>query len=69
MTNKIMSLHTDVDECSDGSHQCSQNCHNSIGSYICTCTGNFIINGPNCIGRFNLHYSGDINNYSIKLAV
>ncbi|KAG5677774.1 hypothetical protein PVAND_007505 [Polypedilum vanderplanki] len=27
----------DVDECSEGSHQCSHHCHNTHGSYHCTC--------------------------------
>ena len=27
----------DIDECSEGSHKCDQNCHNSVGSYACSC--------------------------------
>ena len=34
---------TDIDECSKGTHQCTQNCNNTIGSYICSCDDGFII--------------------------
>jgi hypothetical protein len=27
----------DVDECEDGSHRCSHSCHNTEGSYRCSC--------------------------------
>ena len=37
------SLHfvLDIDECSTGSHQCSQHCENTIGSYLCSCQPGF----------------------------
>lgn len=27
----------DLDECEHGTHQCSHSCHNSVGSYHCSC--------------------------------
>ena len=42
----------DIDECRQGTHQCSQDCHNSYGSYVCTCGSGFLINGKTCIGEY-----------------
>ena len=41
-----MHLIADIDECEGDLHQCSQNCHNTIGSYTCSCNSGFQI-GPN----------------------
>ena len=43
----------DVDECNEGNALCTQNCHNSIGSYVCTCLDGYIISldGIHCIGK------------------
>lgn len=30
----------DVDECNEGNHQCSHHCHNTHGSYHCSCPEN-----------------------------
>ena len=40
----------DVDECLVGSHQCSVNaaCHNTVGSYKCSCASGFAGDGKNC---------------------
>ena len=40
----------DVDECTDGSHNCSVNawCNNMIGSFNCTCNLGFDGDGVNC---------------------
>ena len=42
----------DVDECSDGTHNCFQTCTNSIGSYTCGCNTGFLLetNGITCSG-------------------
>ena len=44
----------DIDECRQGINLCSQNCHNSIGSYVCTCGSGFLINvdGKTCVGEY-----------------
>ena len=43
----------DMDECRLGTYKCAHTCHNSIGSYICTCDSGFIINmdGKTCVGE------------------
>ena len=33
----------DVDECSEETDECTQNCDNTIGSYVCSCNDGFII--------------------------
>ena len=44
--------HTDINECADGTHNCDQQCHNTLGSYECSCNRNFILNydGQACLG-------------------
>ena len=43
---KIMecSLHADINECVEGGDQCSQNCHNTLGSYNCSCNPGYRLN-------------------------
>ncbi len=36
-------IYADVDECIDDIHDCSQNCHNTVGSYTCSCNDGFVI--------------------------
>ena len=40
----------DIDECSEGIHQCAQNCLNTPESYICSCDDGYTLNidGHNC---------------------
>ncbi|CAH3138251.1 unnamed protein product, partial [Pocillopora meandrina] len=42
----------DLDECSDGTHNCDVNadCNNTLGSYKCSCKDGFHGNGTNCTG-------------------
>ena len=42
----------DVDECADGTHNCSSNakCTNTDGSFTCDCSDGFIGNGQLCEG-------------------
>lgn len=48
----IINIFVDINECSQGSSNCLQGCHNTIGSYQCTChTGYLLANDShNCIG-------------------
>ena len=41
---------TDIDECTEGSHDCDSHatCANTIGSHDCTCTVGFTGNGISC---------------------
>ena len=43
---------SDIDECSEGSHRCEQNCHNAVGSYACSCDTGYRLNedGLTCTG-------------------
>ena len=43
----------DLDECSDGTHNCDVNadCNNTLGSYKCSCKHGFHGNGTNCTGN------------------
>ena len=49
----------DIDECALDMHQCSQNCHNTVGSYICNCRAGYRLNadGHSCDGRLSAAYS------------
>ena len=62
-------LKLDVNECREGTDLCAQNCHNSIGSYVCTCVDGFIISidGINCIGEIYSHMI--LNYYTIIISV
>ena len=44
----------DINECSRGTDLCDHNCHNTIGSYYCSCnTGYFLTaNGYSCHGMY-----------------
>ena len=44
---------TDIDECSEQIDNCQQNCHNTLGSYTCSCIIGFQIldaDGRTCDG-------------------
>ena len=43
----------DVDECSDGSHNCNASaiCTNTEGSFTCTCNSGYSGNGVDCQGK------------------
>ena len=42
----------DLDECTMGVHSCEQSCHNTPGSYSCSCEGGFQLRADkrHCIG-------------------
>lgn len=50
---------TDIDECQEGTHLCSQTCTNTNGSYMCQCQEGFRLggsNGADCNGTFKIIY-------------
>ena len=50
ITNTIL---TDIDECAQDTHNCSKEnalCHNSVGSFNCTCKPGLTGDGHNCTG-------------------
>ena len=56
--NRITHIPVDINECS-GSHGCEHNCHNTAGSYYCTCNSGWVLasNGRNCQGMDNIKFS------------
>ena len=52
-----ISIHVDVDECADGTHDCSpitQTCINTIGSFTCECSSGYELDGDGttCNGMY-----------------
>ena len=41
LLNHLLSIITDIDECSEGTSGCSQICENLRGSYNCSCFGGY----------------------------
>lgn len=48
----ILTNHSDVDECEQGSAGCDHNCTNTPGSYFCTCMDGYVLESDNhtCTG-------------------
>ena len=44
---------TDIDECARDNGNCQQSCHNSVGSYRCTCASGYSLapDSRSCAGR------------------
>ncbi|MCP4364964.1 MAG: hypothetical protein GY800_06650 [Planctomycetes bacterium] len=51
-----MKISSDVDECSDGTHNCSlnANCTNIDGSFECACKAGYAGDGFSCKGTYCL---------------
>ena len=49
----ILSNFLDIDECTDGGHDChtDANCANSPGTFSCTCKPGYTGNGTSCTGK------------------
>ena len=47
-----MRMFSDIDECSEGTHNCSQICINTVGSFICGCNSGYELDrdGATCNG-------------------
>ena len=48
----------DVDECSLNNGNCQQSCHNSVGSYRCTCASGYTLmaDGRSCAGNIRIEF-------------
>ena len=38
---------TDINECTEGTAQCTQQCNNTVGSFQCSCYEGYSLNGDN----------------------
>ena len=50
----FISILSDINECNDGTHKCSQICTNTNGSFICGCNDGYHIDFDNdtCSGMY-----------------
>ena len=53
LLSKLNLWFTDVDECTDGSHNCDANaaCTNVGGSFTCACNSGYTGDGTSCAGK------------------
>lgn len=60
----------DVNECTDGTHECSYQCVNTVGSYKCTCKKGYELNsdGHTCSGKTTTNDSKSVTNHIISCA-
>lgn len=49
MIDWLYALFLDINEC-DGSNECEQTCHNTVGSYTCSCDAGYTSKGNDCEG-------------------
>ena len=56
----------DIDECSNGSHDCdvNANCINTNGSYSCTCEEGYTGKGESCQGKIRLDFEKLVVTYT-----
>ena len=59
----------DIDECSNGSHDCdvNANCTNTNGSHSCTCKEGYTGKGESCQGKIRLDLEKKQNNFSSQI--
>lgn len=54
MVNTVFVICIDFDECGAQTDACDQNCHNTIGSYTCSCNTGYILDSDrtSCDGTY-----------------
>lgn len=52
----------DINECSQGTDDCTNTCYNTVGSYKCGCPVGKELDddGVTCIGKYTVHFLWDI---------
>ena len=72
----FLSFQLDIDECSNGTHICSQICTNTEGSFICGCNSGFLLgaDGATCTGMQKqfvafIHTYNTINKYILRYII
>ena len=48
ITHTLLINHLYIDECIDGTHDCSQTCINNEGSFTCGCNNGYLQDGAVC---------------------
>ena len=63
--------HTDIDECSDGTHSCDPDakCDNTDGSYQCTCNKGYSGDGTFCDGNYYFHWYDIVSHSDINIKI
>ena len=53
------SLCPDIDECSDGTNNCTQTCTNTGGGFNCGCSTGYVLNsdGATCNGEYYMKHT------------
>ena len=51
-----MIKYSDYNECAGRIHGCAQICHNTVGSYTCSCNNGYVLNhdGRGCDGKLHV---------------
>ena len=44
-----MRMFSDIDECSDGTDDCSETCINTVGSFACGCNSGYVLDDDGVI--------------------
>lgn len=50
--NTLRFLNLDYNECYYNNGGCEQNCHNTVGSYYCSCYSGYSQSGSHCVGKW-----------------
>ena len=58
-------IHPDIDECSEGTDNCTQICINTDGSFTCGCSSGYQLDtdGFTCSGKHKCVYNYDYHTY------
>ena len=64
-------LSTDIDECTDGTHNCNANaeCSNTEGSFTCDCNDGYAGNGTDCQGYYAVILQHDSLCYILRMMI
>ena len=59
-------IHPDIDECSEGTHNCTQICINTDGSFTCGCNSGYLLDtdGFTCSGKHKCVHHYDYYTYT-----
>ena len=57
--NPVPNTYTDINECAEDTHNCAQECTNTIGSFTCDCNTGYRLasDGHSCNGNYHTIFS------------